>query len=165
MAFSGRQARMAGLVSLLGWVTATSREAHQLAQRRRMRTMRLTEAERDTCLDELAEQYAVGRIDKDELDHRVDLLHRAVTRGDLGPVFAGLPAPRLRTPARAVPPGRWRWYVFVLAAWLAAPFLLLGLGFLVAGHTGAGVVIGLPALVWVILVRRWAGRRSPKVVA
>jgi hypothetical protein len=155
MTVNDRRAREASLSSLLGWIVATGREAHQLARRQRMRSLWLTAAERDTCLDELAEQYAVGRLDKAELDRRMDLLDRAVTHGDLGPVFAGLPWPTFRTP-RAERPRRWRRLVFVVAVWLALPFLVLGLALAVAGHAAAGVIFGLPALVWVALWRRWA---------
>ena len=97
MTVDDRRAREASLSSLLGWAVATGRETHQLARRRRMRSLWLTAGERDTCLDELAEQYAVGRLDKAELDRRMDLLDQAVTHGDLGPVFAGLPWPTFRT--------------------------------------------------------------------
>jgi hypothetical protein len=157
MTVDDRRAREASVSSLLGWVVATGREAYQQANRRRMRSLWLTASERDTCLDELAEQYAVGRLDKSELDRRMDLLDRAVTHGDLGPVFAGLPWPTFRT-ARAVRPRRWRRLVFALAVWLALPVLFLGLVLAVAGHAAAGVIFGLPALVWVALWRRWASR-------
>src|SRR5262245_39654703 len=117
MTVDDRRARES-VSSVLGWVVATGREAHQQASRRRMRSLWLTATERDNCLDELAEQYAVGRLDKSELDRRMDLLDRAVTHGDLGPVFAGLPWPTFRT-ARAVRPRRWQWrrLVFALAVW------------------------------------------------
>jgi hypothetical protein len=155
MTVDDRRVREASVSSLLGWVVATGRQAHQQASRRRMRSLWLTASERDTCLDELAEQYAVGRLDKSELDRRMDLLDRAVTHGDLGPVFAGLPWPTFRT-ARPVRPRRWRRMVYALAVWLALPFLFLGLVLAIAGHAGAGVIFGLPALVWVALWRRWA---------
>lgn len=158
MTVDDRRARDASLSSLLGWAVATGRETHQLARRRRMRSLWLTAGERDTCLDELAEQYAVGRLDKAELDRRMDLLDQAVTHGDLGPVFAGLPWPTFRTgrTVRLARPRRWRRLVLVLAVWLALPFLVLGLGLAVAGHAAAGVIFGLPALMWMALWRRWA---------
>jgi Domain of unknown function (DUF1707) len=159
MAASNRRPRSASVAGLLGWFTATGRDAHELARRRRARQLRLTAAERESCTDELAEQYALGRLDEAELDRRMDLLHRAVTHGDLGPVFAGLPMPPLHMPAAR--PGRWRWVVFAFAGWLAAPFVLLGLVLAVAGREVAAVVFGLPALVWVMLLWRWASVRSP----
>jgi hypothetical protein len=165
MAASNRRVRGASVAGVLGWVAATGRETQQLARRRRARQLRLTAAEREACIDELAEQYALGRLDEAELGRRVDLLHRAVTHGDLGPVFAGLPMPSLH--ASAVQAGRWRWVVFAAGAWLALPFALLGLVLAVAGREVAAVVFGLPALVWVMVLWRWAsvpsrsGRRGP----
>ena len=154
MAATNRRTRSSTAAILLGWAAATCREAHLLAKRRRMRQLRLTLAEREVCTDELAEQYALGRLDEAELGRRVDLLHRAVTHGDIGPVFAGLPMPALHAPA--VRARRWRWVVFATAAWLAAPFVLLGLVFAVAGREASAMVFGLPALVWVMLWWRWA---------
>ena len=53
----------ANLSNLLGWAAAAGQEAQELARRRRMLPLRLSAAERETCADELAEQYAVGRLD------------------------------------------------------------------------------------------------------
>jgi hypothetical protein len=148
-----RQARWARASNVLGWIAAAGLETHQLARRRRMRSLRLTAVEWESCAGELAEQYALGRIEKDELDRRLDLLHQAVTHGDLGPVFAGLPMPRFYAPVRS---GRWRWLVFAVAVWVAAPFGLLGLVLTAGGREVAAVMFGLPALVWVIFWWRWA---------
>ncbi len=149
-----RQARWTRPSSVLGWVATAGWEAYQVARRRRTRSLRLTEAERDACAGELAEQYALGRIDKRELDRRVDLLHRSVTRGELEAVFAGLPAPSLDRPVSRS--GRWRWSVFAAAVWLAMPFVLIGLVFMAAGREAAAVVFVLPAGLWMLLWWRWA---------
>lgn len=143
---------------LFGWVAATGQEAQQLARRRRMLPMRLTAAERETCADELAEHYAVGRLDDEELGRRMDLLHRAVTHGDLQPVFYGLPTPSLYTPAPRRR-GRWRWVVFAGAVWMAVPFVLLSLMLVLFGREIAAAIFGIPALLWVALFWRWASRR------
>jgi Domain of unknown function (DUF1707) len=158
MAASNRRIRGSSAASLFGWIAATGREAHQVARRRRLRQLRLSEAEREACSDELAEQYALGRLDDAELAYRIDLLHRAVTHGDVGPVFAGLPTRPLDAPPVR---GRWRWLVFAAAAWLALPLVLLGLVLAVAGREAVGVAIGLPALAWVLLLWRWASVHSP----
>lgn len=138
----------------LGWVATAGWEAHQFARRRRLRSLRLTEADRDACAGELAEQYALGRIDKPELDRRLDLLHRSVTRGELEGVFAGLPTPSLDPPASRS--GRWRWVVFAGAVWLAMPFVLIGLVFMAAGREAATIFFVLPAGLWMLLWWRWA---------
>jgi uncharacterized protein DUF1707 len=143
------------LANLVGLAAATGQEARQVAARRRMMPVRLTDAERGVCSDELVEQYAVGRLDEGELDRRIDLLHKAVTHADLQPVFAGLPLPPLyrQEPRRA---GAWRWAVFAGSVGMAVPFMLLGLLFLVFGRDIVAAVFGVPALAWVFFTWRWA---------
>lgn len=147
----------ANLANFVGFAAATSHEARQVAARRRMSAVRLTQAERHLCSDELAEQFALGRLDEDELDRRIDLLHAATTHADLQQVFVGLPMPPLytRQPQRS---GRWRWAVFAGAVWMAVPFVLLGLVFLVFGREIAAAIFGVPALAGVFLTWRWAHR-------
>lgn len=163
------QARVATVSSVVGLVVSVGRETHRAARQRQMRSIRLTNADREACLDALAEQYAVGRIDDAELDRRVDLAHRAVVHGDLDPVFAGLPRPEFDPPKPAAPRfasrgrrrGGWRWLVFAAAAWVAVPFVLIGTLFLAAGHEAAAVVFGVPPLMWVLLLWRWASEHQP----
>ena len=166
------QTRMATVSSVVGLVVSVGRETHRAARQRQMRSIRLTTAERDACLDALAEQYAVGRIDEAELDRRVELAHRAVVHGDLDPVFAGLPRPAFKPPryagsaapgfaSRRRRPGGWRWLVFAAAAWIAVPFVLIGTLFLAAGHEAAAVVFAAPPLMWVLLLWRWASDHQP----
>ena len=69
-----------------------------------MDTLRISDADRATALDLLSEQYAVGRLDKDEFDERSDAVWSAKTQGDLAPVFADLPVRSPALPAR--PDGR-----------------------------------------------------------
>lgn len=142
---------------LMGLAAAAGQEAREVAARRRLANIRLTEEERHTCTDDLAEQFAIGRLDEDELHRRVDLLNDAVTHADLQPVFAGLPTPSLYKPPPRKP-GRWRWAAFVGAVWMALPFALTGLVFLVFGREIAAAIFGLPALAWVFFTYRWASR-------
>ncbi|GAA1679355.1 hypothetical protein GCM10009745_23970 [Kribbella yunnanensis] len=142
---------------LMGRAAAAGQEARVVAARRRMANVRLTDEERRIATDELAEQFAVGRLDEAELHLRVDRLHEAVTHADLQPIFAGLPTPSLYRPTPR-PTGRWRWAAFVGAVWLAAPFFLLGLVFLVFGREVAAAVFGIPALLWTAVAFRWARR-------
>jgi hypothetical protein len=72
-----------------------------------MDTLRISDADRAKALDLLGEQYAVGRLDRDEFDERSDAIWSAKTQGDLAPVFADLPwrsAPA--APAGHEPQGR-----------------------------------------------------------
>ncbi|ADB35661.1 protein of unknown function DUF1707 [Kribbella flavida DSM 17836] len=159
-----RSGRAAQLGNLAGMAAAAGQEARVVAARRRMASVRLTDEERRICFDELAEQFAVGRLDEDELHRRVELVQDAVTHGDLQVIFAGLPVPPLYAqPAPARKPGRWRWAAFVGAVWMALPFFLVGLAFLVFGREIAAAIFGLPALAWVLVTWRWAsapGRQS-----
>jgi Flp pilus assembly protein TadB len=54
--------------------------------------MRVGDAERAAAADRLARHFSHGRLDQDELDHRLDRVMRATTAGDLTEVFADLPA-------------------------------------------------------------------------
>ena len=145
------------LAKLAGMAAAAGQEARVQAARRRMLSVRLTDEERRVCTDELAEQFAVGRLDEAELHRRVDLLNDAVTHADLQPIFAGLPLPPLyaQEPRK---PGRWRWAAFVGAVWMALPFALTGLVLLIFGREVAAAIFGLPALAWVFFTYRWASR-------
>jgi hypothetical protein len=151
----------ANLANFMGFAAAASQDARQAALRRRMMPVRLTDAERGVCSDELGEQFALGRLDDAELGRRLDLLHAAVTHEDLQPVFDGLPAPPLYAPQPRVA-GRWRWAAFVGAVWLAVPFVLIGMVFLVFGREFAAAVFGVPALTWVFFTWRWASGRSSR---
>jgi uncharacterized membrane protein len=61
------------------------------------RGLRLSDAERQTAVDQLGEQFAVGRLTREEFDERSDAVWSAKTQGDLFPVFADLPAVAPRT--------------------------------------------------------------------
>jgi hypothetical protein len=151
--------RAGQLGNLAGMAAAAGQEARVVAARRRVASVRLTDEERRACFDELAEQFAVGRLDEAELHRRVDLVQEAVTHGDLLVVFGGLPAPAFYSP-QAKKPGRWRWAAFVGAVWLALPFFLAGVMFLVFGKEIAAAIFGLPAIAWVLVTWRWAS--APK---
>jgi len=142
---------------LMGKAAAAGQEARVVAARRKLANIRLTDEERRICTDELAEQFAVGRLDELELHRRVDLLNDAVTHADLQPIFKNLPAPSMYQP-RPRQTGRWRWAVFAGAVWTAVPFVLLGLIFLVFGREIAAAVFGVPALLWTLLAYRWASQ-------
>ncbi|TWD80103.1 uncharacterized protein DUF1707 [Kribbella amoyensis] len=154
----GRSKPSAQLANLAGMAAAAGQEARVAAAQRRLAPVRLTDEERRLCIDELSEQFAIGRLDEDELHRRVDLANEAVTHRDLQPAFAGLPAPSLYRPVENRRPGRWRWAAFAGAVWLALPFFLTGLAFLVFGREVAAAIFGVPAVVWVIFAYRWASR-------
>ncbi len=76
-----------------------------------MDTLRISDADRETAVGLLGEQYALGRLTKEEFDERSDAVWSARTQGDLAPVFADLPVPSPR-PSRGPSgePRRARWW-------------------------------------------------------
>jgi hypothetical protein len=116
-----------------------------------MDSLRISDADRDSAVELLSEQYALGRLSKDEFDERSDAVWSARTQGDLAPIFADLPvrasARPGRTPARLPvgAPHRPRWWPLPLAPVVIAlvvltvvthvPFvLLLVVGFFCFGR-------------------------------
>jgi uncharacterized membrane protein len=109
-----------------------------------MDALRISDADRASALDLLSEQYAVGRLTKDEFDERSDAVWSAKTQGDLAPLFADLPVRSPALPAHPAGRGRqwgprWgpRWFpplvplVFLLVAltvFTKVPFVLLLIG-------------------------------------
>jgi hypothetical protein len=73
-----------------------------------MDTLRISDADRASALDLLSEQFAVGRLDKQEFDERSDAVWSAKTQGDLAPVFADLPVRSPASPVRTGERGRQR---------------------------------------------------------
>ena len=63
--------------------------------------LRVSDAERQTVTDRLAEHFAEGRLDQAEFDDRVSRAMNAKTRADLSGLFYDLP----ETGAPAVPDG------------------------------------------------------------
>lgn len=53
--------------------------------------MRIGDAERERAASQLAEHYAVGRLDREEHSERLDRIWAARTQADLDPVFVDLP--------------------------------------------------------------------------
>ncbi|MFC0627135.1 DUF1707 SHOCT-like domain-containing protein [Kribbella deserti] len=147
------------VADLAGKAAATGREARVIAEQRRMRAIRLTDAERETCVEHLAEQYALGRLQRDEWEERHDQLGRAAVHGDIPAVFQGLPMPDLYRRERDKP-ARWPWAVGIAVGSLSGPFLLIGLVLLALGREIGAAIFILPALIWILLSARWASRRS-----
>ncbi len=65
-----------------------------------MDTERISDADREEAVNLLGEQYAVGRLTKEEYDERSDAAWSARTQGDLAPLFADLPMRASTPPAR-----------------------------------------------------------------
>lgn len=91
-----------------------------------MDQLRISDADRESAVNLLSEQYALGRLSRDEFDERSDAVWSARTQGDLAPVFADLPVRSTPRPTRlpAGAPHRPRWWPVPLAPVLAALVLL-----------------------------------------
>jgi len=127
-----------------------------------MDQLRISDADREAAVNLLSEQYAVGRLTRDEFDERSDAVWSARTQGDLAPIFADLPvlssAKGGRTPTRlpAGAPHRPRWWPMPLAPVVVALVLLT-------------VLTHLPFVLLVVVLffcfgrwqhrARWASRR------
>ncbi len=103
-----------------------------------MDSLRISDADRESAVDLLSEQYALGRLTREEFDERSDAVWSAKTQGDLAPIFVDLPvrSPGLPPAVERGRPSRRGFPVplvpvlIVLVAIVAfthLPFLLLGL--------------------------------------
>jgi hypothetical protein len=120
-----------------------------------MESLRISDADREAAMELLGEQYAVGRLSKDEFDERSDAVWSARTRGDLAPVFADLPVRSPATPDRtALRPraGRRRFPAPL------APVLVALVALTVVTHLPF-VLIAL--LAWFVLSHRTGTMRHP----
>lgn len=119
-----------------------------------MDDLRIGDTDRDSAIGLLGEQYAAGRLTKDEFDERSDAVWSARTRGDLAPVFEDLPVRAPAVPAASGPhPSR--------------PGLPWGLPFLPVLFVlvAVAVLVKLPVLLlvvglWVLFGRCHGPRRS-----
>lgn len=66
--------------------------------------LRVSDAERSAVADALSHHYADGRLDRVELDERLDRAMSAKTRSDLAGLFEGLPGPADPVATAIVPP-------------------------------------------------------------
>jgi hypothetical protein len=111
-----------------------------------MDSLRLSDADRESAVNLLGDQYALGRLTRDEFDERSDAVWSARTQGDLAPIFADLPVRATGpVPSPSLAPHRPRWWPVPLAPVVAAlvvltvvthlPFvLLLVVGFVCFGR-------------------------------
>lgn len=68
--------------------------------------IRIGDAERDAVMVALHDHFAEGRLDRGELDERLDAVLSAKTRGDLRTLVKDLPSPTgLPEPEKAAAPG------------------------------------------------------------
>jgi hypothetical protein len=139
--------------------------------------LRASDADRERVARFLRDQHAVGRLNHEELEERLERAYRAVTMGDLDRLIGDLPqpnrpAPRYAAPRRAPGPSRALLPVGLAAlVTFAAPTLALVM-FAVMAAVGLAVVVSLfaigmalgpflvVALLVVLALRR--SRRAPR---
>jgi Flp pilus assembly protein TadB len=122
--------------------------------------LRLSDRDRKGAVRRLEREHRRGRIDKAELEERLDGVASARTRGDLGPVFAdlvGLPVPRgPQSLGFRHHHGRRLVRLPVLA------LLVIGIVIAATGHI-PWVAIAVAAVLILVFApwrrRRWVGRR------
>ena len=87
--------------------------------------VRIGTAEREEAMELLSRQFSEGRLNPDEFSERSAAIAAAVTRADLEPVFADLPA-KPRGAASAIErPRDWRAIVMALIPLVALGFTIL----------------------------------------
>lgn len=93
--------------------------------------LRISDADRERAMADLALHYADGRLDHEEYDERLDAIWTARTRADLAILFSDMPRPQQvqpsRTPARPPRPKDRRFrlpFLPVLALLIALSILL-----------------------------------------
>lgn len=109
-------------------------------------TMRIGDAERDACVDVLAEHHVRGRLTLDELDRRQRLALTASTEDDLAVLLLDLPAEPTSAGSTRSPRSTWRaavtraWGLRPVRALVLAPAgLAAGGGLVAVSHTNDDV--------------------------
>jgi hypothetical protein len=120
-----------------------------------MDQLRISDADREAAVNQLSEQYAVGRLTRDEFDERSDAVWSARTRGDLAPVFVDLP---VRSPAQPVAEPASLRPRSGFPVRVMAPFLFLVIALTVVTHLP---FVLLALVLWFVLSRRYGVHRPP----
>lgn len=87
--------------------------------------VRIGTAEREQALDLLSKQFSEGRLTADEFSERSGAIAAAVTRADLAPIFADLPAKPDVAVTGIERPRDWRAYVMAFIPLIALGFTML----------------------------------------
>ena len=117
--------------------------------------IRIGDAERDQAVSVLGDHFAAGRLNREELDERIDQAMQAKFTTDLRPLFVDLPGSE-PTSARSAAQFRARPPAY-------APLFLLG-PLLLIGAVVTAIVLSAPWVLWVFLWMFmcsgfWGGRR------
>jgi hypothetical protein len=112
--------------------------------------LRVSDADRDAVVDQLAGHLQQGRLDLTEFQDRMDRAVRARTRGDLAGLLADLPQPAEAAPPPAGPGRRWPVPLPVLAVLAVAGGLILAsiFGAAAYGYWAGGHGVGWHGIGW-----------------
>jgi Domain of unknown function (DUF1707) len=113
-------------------------------------SLRASDADRDAVVDRLREAAGEGRLEPDELEHRVDGALRARTYGDLAELLADLPA-NGRMPLQR---GHWPTNLAARSAVFGAGLLVVVIVAFVVLAVVAMLVLAAAAS-WIALVLLW----------
>lgn len=118
--------------------------------------VRVGDSEREEAAHALGEHFAVGRLDREEYDERIDAAFAARTRADVAALFRDLPQPR---PGQVVTPVRRpaRPHHGHRVPFLPVLFVLIGLAIML--ESGWLVFLGIGA--WFVLRKSGVGSRRP----
>jgi hypothetical protein len=118
-------------------------------------SVRIGTAEREAAANALSEHFAAGRLDRDELDERLDRAYAAKTGADLELLFQDLP--RAGSPLAASEP-RGATGAYRVTGRTALLFAVLAFAVLWVAVVRIPPFFLVP-LVWIVLARSHRGRR------
>jgi hypothetical protein len=130
--------------------------------------LRVSDADRDRAVTELAGHFQAGRLTADELDERSGRALRARTASELAGLFADLPPDRAAATSAATGPdlasSRWspyKWSARVTTAPLAIGFAITAAVVILTSfpHRHYHPAMLIPILVVLLVIRRLAGAR------
>jgi len=125
--------------------------------------MRASDQDRQEAVLALSDQFAEGRLDRDEFDRRQGLAQEAVYLHDLDPLFADLPgraAPTTRPAAPSVAPGRRPHPAAIAAFGLLSAASTVALLALTVGAITSGHLVWLLVPLVAFAIARRARRRA-----
>jgi hypothetical protein len=125
-------------------------------------SIRIGDEERDAAVASLSDHFAAGRLNRDELDERIDNAMQARFDADLVPLFADLPT---GSRAVAVPPANpMATFAGRPVVQVRVPALLWLMPIMLVGLVVTAVALGAPwllwGLFWIMIVSRFAGHRQ-----
>lgn len=138
---------------------ARRRRAHEDAEAALRASTLASDTDRDLTANVLNDAFAQGRLTSEEHADRTTRAFTARTHGDLDQVLIGLQAPSAPMPAHGA-----RKLLFWVVTVFTSPFLMMGLGLLLAGGGAGSHFFGFVLLLLfapgLFALHRWAWPRA-----